>query len=79
MFYVKGSISNHLMFETKNSQLKNFQKIKDNQSMYISFDLEELCLKSAALQPYIDYIIAVIDMYKNLCLSRNKKGIEKVK
>eukprot|EP00347_Sterkiella_histriomuscorum_P002968 403366109 len=79
MFYVKGSISNHLMFETKNPQLKNFQKIKDNQSMYISFDLEELCLKSQALQPYIDYIIAVIDMYKNLCLSRNMKGIEKVK
>ena len=45
----------------------------------IVFELQEISAKHEILMPYIDYICAIIDLYSNICLSRNIEGIKKVK
>ena len=49
------------------------------ESTDIVFDLIELSSRAEFLEPYIDYICAVIRMYAHMCLSRNHVTIKKVK
>lgn len=41
----------------------------------IQFDIQEISDKHDTLMPYIDYISTVIELYSNLCLSRNLDAI----
>jgi hypothetical protein len=49
----------------------------------ICLDLYELTGKNLAtngkLQPYVDYIAAVINLYTHMCLSRNSHAVKKLK
>ena len=77
-------------FFKRNLLLKDVYKEQKSQggsgaqsSASICLDLFDLTSKNLGtngkLQPYIDYISAVINMYCHMCISRNSLGVRKLK
>jgi len=50
-----------------------------NEGMDFIFDLTEISSNAEEMQPYIDYIYAVLNLYGHMCLSRNHEAIKMVK